>query len=114
LKKPSKTFHILDAAHTDPARLKREREKARELKNTNWWRTLVSKGLCHYCGKKFKAAELTMDHVIPLARGGTSTRGNCVPACRACNATKKLDTPVDDLFAELEKERIARDRKDSE
>jgi len=106
--KPSKSFHILDSAHTDPARLKREREKARELKQTNWWRTLVSKGVCHYCRKKFKAADLTLDHVTPLARGGTSTRGNCVPACRACNATKKLDTPVDDLFAQLEAEKRAK------
>lgn len=103
--KPSKSFHILDSAHTDPARIKREREKARELRQTNWWRTLVSKGICHYCHKKFKAAELTMDHVTPLARGGISTRGNCVPACRACNATKKLDTPVDELFAKLEAEK---------
>lgn len=106
--KSLKSFHILDSAHTDPARLKREREKARELKQTNWWRTLVSKGICHYCRKKFKASELTMDHVTPLARGGTSTKGNIVPACRACNATKKLDTPVDDLFAKLEAERRAK------
>lgn len=109
MKKSSNSFHILDAAYTDPVRIKREREKARELKNSNWWRTLVSRGLCHYCGKKFKAAELTMDHVTPLARGGTSTRGNIVPACGACNATKKLDTPVDDLFQQLEAEKKKRE-----
>ncbi|MBC7384770.1 MAG: HNH endonuclease [Cryobacterium sp.] len=96
----------MDRAHTDPARLKREREKARELKNTNWWRTQISKGLCHYCHQKFKASALTLDHVIPLARGGTSTRGNCVPACKPCNSSKRLDTPTDDLFAQLERERI--------
>ena len=109
MKKSPNSFHILDAAHTDPARLKREREKARELKNSNWWRTLLSRGLCHYCGKKFKASELTMDHVTPLARGGISTRGNIVPACKACNTNKKLDTPVDDLFQQLEAERKKRD-----
>ncbi len=109
MKKSSDSFHILDPAHTDPVRLKRERERARELKQTNWWRTLVSKGTCNYCGKKFRASELTLDHVIPLARGGTSTRGNCVPACRACNTTKKLDTPVDDLFAQIEAEKKKRD-----
>lgn len=88
--------------------MKREREKARELRRTNWWRTLVGRGICHYCGKKFKPSELTMDHVLPLARGGKSTKGNCVPSCKACNATKKLETPVDDLFAQLEAERKAR------
>ncbi len=109
MKKSPDSFHILDPAHTDPARLKRERAKARELKQTNWWRTLVSKGLCHYCGKKFKSSELTMDHVTPLARGGTSTKGNCVPACLGCNRDKKLETPVDDLFRQLEEERSKKD-----
>lgn len=109
MNKSPKSFHSLDPAHTDPARIKREREKARELKNTNWWRTLISRGLCHYCAKPFKAAQLTMDHVIPLARGGTSARGNCVPACKACNTDKKLDTPVDDLFAQLAAERALKE-----
>lgn len=101
----SKTYYTLNPAHTDPARLKREREKARELKKTTWWGNQLSKGICHYCGGKFKPAQLTMDHVIPLARGGTSAKGNLVPACRSCNENKKLDTPVDDLFARLEEER---------
>jgi 5-methylcytosine-specific restriction endonuclease McrA len=30
-----------------------------------------------------------MDHVVPLVRGGRSTRGNVVPACKACNTDKK-------------------------
>jgi 5-methylcytosine-specific restriction protein A len=46
-----------------------------------------------------------MDHVIPLARGGESIKNNVVPACKDCNNSKKLDTPLDDLFAQLERER---------
>ena len=98
------TYYSLDPEFTDPARLKREREKARELKKTQWWLTLVNRGICHYCEKKFKKTQLTMDHVVPIARGGTSTQGNIVPACRDCNRNKKLDTPVESLFRELEKE----------
>jgi len=30
-----------------------------------------------------------MDHVVPVARGGRSARGNVVPACKACNTNKK-------------------------
>jgi 5-methylcytosine-specific restriction protein A len=30
-----------------------------------------------------------MDHVVPLVRGGRSTRGNVVPACKTCNTDKK-------------------------
>lgn len=100
-----KEFYALDPAHTDPARVKREREKARTLKQGNWWHQQTQKGLCHHCGGKFKPAELTLDHLVPIARGGESKPGNVVPSCHACNQKKKLDTPVDDLFRKLEEER---------
>jgi len=32
-----------------------------------------------------------MDHVVPLARGGRSTKANCVPCCKECNTRKKAD-----------------------
>ncbi len=41
---------------------------------------------CHYCGKP-KAD--TVDHVVPLVRGGTNYEGNLVPACRSCNSRKQ-------------------------
>jgi hypothetical protein len=46
--------------------------------------------------------------LIPLARGGTSAKGNIVCACVKCNQDKKLDTPVDSLFEQLERERKSR------
>jgi len=101
----SDEYFSLDSEHTDPVRLKRERERARKLRKTQWWRDQVNRGLCHYCQKKFAPGELTMDHVIPLARGGKTTPGNLVAACRACNRDKKLHTPLDDAFAALEKEK---------
>ena len=106
------SFYSLDPAFTDPARLKRERDKARELKKTQWWLTLVNRGICHYCDKKFKKTALTLDHVVPLARGGTSTRGNMVPACRACNREKKLDTPVDEILRRSARANESRDSDD--
>ncbi|MBB5443641.1 MULTISPECIES: HNH endonuclease [unclassified Paraburkholderia] len=42
-------------------------------------------GLCAYCGNHFE----TWDHVIPVSKGGTTTPGNMVPACRPCNSSKK-------------------------
>ncbi len=44
---PSDRYFELDPAHVDPARLKREREKARKLKQSQWWKTQVGRGLCH-------------------------------------------------------------------
>jgi len=70
-----------------------ERAKARRLKDTRWWRRKLEAGVCYYCGKRVPKEELTMDHKIPLALGGSSTRENIVPACRECNAKKKSLPP---------------------
>ena len=43
---------------------------------------------CQYCGKKFSSAELSLDHVIPVSRGGRSTWENVVCACLPCNVRK--------------------------
>jgi Ser/Thr protein kinase RdoA (MazF antagonist) len=92
---PSDDYYSLDPEFSDPKRIKKEREKAARLKKTQWWLNLLNRGICHYCEKKFDRKDLTMDHVVPIARGGSSTEGNIVPACRNCNAGKKLHTPVD-------------------
>ena len=44
---------------------------------------------CQYCGKKFSENSLTIDHVMPKARGGDSSWENTVAACKPCNAKKK-------------------------
>lgn len=46
---------------------------------------------CTYC----PALATTIDHVVPVALGGTSHEGNLTPACRTCNARKN-----DSLLAE--------------
>ena len=86
----------------DPAHIKREREKARELRNSSWWKNLLSQGICHYCHQRFLPEELTMDHIVPVARGGKSTRGNIVPCCKECNNRKKYLTPAEMIMFELE------------
>jgi 5-methylcytosine-specific restriction endonuclease McrA len=69
--------------------IKRERARARELRRSQWWKRRRAAGTCHYCGRKFPPRELTMDHLVPLVRGGRSTKGNLVPACKECNTAKK-------------------------
>lgn len=36
-----------------------------------------------------------MDHIVPIVRGGKSTKGNCVPACKDCNSKKKHMLPLE-------------------
>jgi 5-methylcytosine-specific restriction endonuclease McrA len=48
---------------------------------------------CQYCGAQPGSEELTIDHVLPRSRGGTSTWENCVLACLDCNARKANRLP---------------------
>lgn len=81
------------------AEVKREKARARELRQSGWWKRRIADGLCHYCGVRVGSRGLTMDHVVPLIRGGKSTRGNVVPACKACNSKKQSLLPWEwDLY----------------
>jgi 5-methylcytosine-specific restriction endonuclease McrA len=73
----------------------REKQKARKLRQSAWWQRKISKGICYYCGRSVDPRELTMDHIVPLTRGGTSTKGNLVPACKDCNNKKKYLLPIE-------------------
>lgn len=83
---------FLDVTEEDE---RREREKARELRQSRWWKTRVAGGICHYCGRKVAPKELTLDHLVPVSRGGKSTKNNCVPACKDCNNKKKHLLPME-------------------
>ena len=75
--------------------IKRERDMSRELRRSRWWQNRLALGRCHWCGGQFPPDELTMDHVIPLARGGKASRNNVVPACKECNSRKKYLLPLE-------------------
>jgi len=45
---------------------------------------------CQYCNS---TKILTIDHIIPISRGGKSTWENCTTACRKCNNLKGDKTP---------------------
>ena len=86
------TYFIIEVSEQE---IKREREKARELRASQWWKNRLAKGVCHWCGGTFPPEELSMDHIVPVIRGGKSTRGNVVPSCKECNNRKKHLLPVE-------------------
>lgn len=48
---------------------------------------------CQYCGARPAVAHLTLDHVVPRARGGSMSWENVVTCCETCNRRKGCNTP---------------------
>jgi 5-methylcytosine-specific restriction endonuclease McrA len=48
---------------------------------------------CQYCAKTFSPKDLTLDHVMPVTRGGLKTWDNLVSCCVSCNQKKGSRTP---------------------
>ncbi len=89
----------------DESDIKKERHKARTLRESQWWKRRLAKEVCYYCGRSTSCKELTMDHIVPISRGGKSTKSNLVPACKECNNKKKQLLPMEweEYLAEFDK-----------
>lgn len=77
---------------------RREREQASGTLSETEWREIlrVNDGACVYCERA--DLKLTVDHVIPIARGGKTTAGNVVPACGKCNRGKSDQLPLNFIW----------------
>lgn len=56
---------------------------------------------CRYCGAAAPDVPLTVDHVIPVALGGSDDPSNLVTACRDCNSGKTSTSPDGPLVTEV-------------
>lgn len=54
---------------------------------------------CRYCGTPVTPYTATLDHLVPMAAGGTNGLDNLVTACLACN-TRKGKKPLGDFLAD--------------
>lgn len=75
--------------------IKKERSLARVLKKSRWWQEQIQKGICYHCGKNFLPQDLSMDHLVPLVRGGKTGKNNIVASCKKCNSEKSFKTLVE-------------------
>jgi hypothetical protein len=70
-----------------------------ELCEAQGWR-------CAYCSRSMRRKEradkpwltATVDHILPVSRGGTNARWNVTAACKGCN-TAKADMTADEFRA---------------
>lgn len=84
---------------TEQARLadrlrKQQRRKAGGFTKQEWQMVLEAYGnKCVYCGSS--GTKLTIDHVVPVSKGGKHEKDNIVPACGPCNSSRgnRYDIP---------------------
>jgi 5-methylcytosine-specific restriction protein A len=88
---------------SDPKHVAKERNKAKEMRQSQWWKQKLALGMCYYCGQKFSKEELSMDHITPIARGGKTSKGNVVTSCKPCNSKKRALTPAEMILEGLKK-----------
>jgi len=43
---------------------------------------------CQYCSRSLSTKQITLDHIIPVSKGGVSSFDNCVASCGECNIRK--------------------------
>lgn len=61
--------------------------KVGDLTATQWQAILeIFNYTCAYCSC---GGKLTMDHIIPVSKGGTLTKSNIIPACQHCNSSRR-------------------------
>ena len=46
-------------------------------------------GICAICGRALDYNKFTIDHIIPLSKGGTNAMDNLQPTCKVCNHIKQ-------------------------
>jgi 5-methylcytosine-specific restriction endonuclease McrA len=83
------------------ATVSRSRRRAREYAAKGSFATADIRAIlkaqrhrCAYCKKSIKK-NYVMDHVVPLARGGTNDRKNMQATCAPCNLRKHARDPLD-------------------
>jgi 5-methylcytosine-specific restriction endonuclease McrA len=61
----------------------------KEMIESYWW---WNGGSCSECGRhRLSKADLTVDHIVPIRKGGKNSRQNAQVMCGSCNS-KKGDT----------------------
>jgi len=68
---------------------KRKNQDPFELSPNEWYNLMEEfDWKCFYCGSSISGANRTVDHIIPVFKGGITKYENLVPACRTCNGRK--------------------------
>lgn len=84
--KTQSVIHLPKVIRTDHGPLERSKKAAKVASRKRIWER--GGGLCYLCGDPVTFDEFTIDHVIPLSKGGSNLDSNKRPAHYACNQAK--------------------------
>jgi len=100
-----------NATHVGEAKAWQQNYRARKraggsLSGEDMRRVIRSSLTCFYCESEYTDMRRpTVDHVVPLSRGGTNTASNLVSCCRSCNSRKK-DRTLEEWTPPIGKQRL--------
>lgn len=77
------------APDKSPEKVTRNSGKAQRAKR----RMLKYKPFCHWCGIELTQETATLEHIVPLKRGGLDHHNNMTLACEPCNRKRGHDMP---------------------
>ena len=92
----SKYVGILEAVRmANAVPLVHPNKKAKRLKSYKnaKKKLLAKKPFCHWCGEHLTEETATIEHIIPLAKGGLNNHNNYALACESCNLERGCDMP---------------------
>jgi len=61
---------------------------------------------CRYCGAAAPDVKLTVDHVVPVALGGSDEPSNLVTACGPCNSGKTSSSPDAPIVEDVSRDAV--------
>lgn len=92
--------------HTEKGRLVRKASNAKRRHQRRGLGPIDMKGFyakcadlqwhCQLCGKELTRETVTIDHIIPVSKGGTNVLENLQPLCFHCNSVKR-DKPMKEV-----------------
>ena len=81
-------WRLLNRARRAAYQARRRALAGSSAEAANTYQKLALKTFCHWCSRMLTEINRTVDHVVPLIRGGSHSVENMVACCRRCNASK--------------------------